>query len=108
MACGIILLIAANWEEIPRGLKIMTGIALMLGAHAGGYWLREVKGSYPRSGEALHFAGAGLFLANIALTLGRTLEWNHEAGRVVGDDPANALLRRPYRAPWVHPEAGQI
>ncbi len=44
-------------------------------------------------------------LANIALKLGRTLEWNHEAGRVVGDDPANALLRRPYRAPWVHPEA---
>ena len=24
--------------------------------------------------------------------------------RVVGDDEANALLRRPYRQPWVHPE----
>jgi predicted dehydrogenase len=43
-------------------------------------------------------------LANIAMKLGRTLEWDHEQGLVVGDDEANALLRRPYRAPWVHPE----
>ena len=44
-------------------------------------------------------------LANLALRLGRTLEWDHEQGRVRGDEEANALLRRPYRAPWVHPEA---
>ena len=44
-------------------------------------------------------------LANLALKLGRTLEWDHEQGRVRGDEEANALLRRPYRAPWVHPEA---
>jgi predicted dehydrogenase len=44
-------------------------------------------------------------LANLALKLGRTLEWDRENGRIVGDDEANALLRRPYRAPWVHPEA---
>jgi predicted dehydrogenase len=43
-------------------------------------------------------------LANIAMKLGRTLEWDHEKGKVVGDEQANALLRRPYRAPWVHPE----
>jgi predicted dehydrogenase len=44
-------------------------------------------------------------LANLALKLGRTLEWDAESGRVKGDEEANALLRRPYRAPWVHPEA---
>jgi hypothetical protein len=37
------------------------------------------------------------------MKLGRTLAWDPVAGRVVNDDEANRLLRRPYRAPWVHP-----
>jgi uncharacterized membrane protein len=64
--CGVALLIAANWQEIPRGVKIAAGILLMLGAHAGGWHLRENK-DYPKTGEALHLIGSGLFLANIAL-----------------------------------------
>ena len=42
-------------------------------------------------------------LANLALQLGRTLTWDAQAGKVVGDDEANRLLARPYRRPWVHP-----
>jgi len=76
---GIILLISAHWNEIPRGVKIACGLALMLGAHASGWWLstlrsspatedgREVQGKYRKTGEALHLVGSGLFLANIAL-----------------------------------------
>jgi uncharacterized membrane protein len=67
VACGIILLIAANWAEIPRGVRIAAGLLLMLGAHGGGWYLREVNGQYRKSGEALHLAGSGLFLGNIAL-----------------------------------------
>jgi uncharacterized membrane protein len=67
VACGLILLVAANWNEIPRGVKIAAGLLLMLGAHGGGWYLREVNGRYPKSGEALHLAGSGLFLGNIAL-----------------------------------------
>ena len=47
-------------------------------------------------------------LANLSMKLGRTLEWNHAQGRVVGDDEANRLLRRPYRSPWVHPDPGTV
>jgi uncharacterized membrane protein len=67
VACGIILLIAANWDEIPRGVKIATGLLLMLVAHSGGWYMREVSGKYRKSGEALHLVGSGLFLGNIAL-----------------------------------------
>jgi uncharacterized membrane protein len=67
ITAGIILLISANWNAIPRGLKIAMGVALMLGAHGAGWWLREVHGKYRKTGEALHLVGAGLFLANIAL-----------------------------------------
>ena len=67
VACGIILLIAANWDEIPRGVKIAAGLMLMLAAHGGGWYLREVNGQYRKSGEALHLVGSGLFLGNIAL-----------------------------------------
>ena len=67
VACGVILLIASNWEAIPREIKIITGLALMLGAHAGGFYLREATSKYPKTGEALYLAGAGLFLGNIAL-----------------------------------------
>ncbi|MCI0747800.1 MAG: Gfo/Idh/MocA family oxidoreductase [Verrucomicrobia subdivision 3 bacterium] len=47
-------------------------------------------------------------LANISMQVGRSLTWDNEKGRVVGDDEANKLLRRPYRAPWVHPEPDKV
>ena len=47
-------------------------------------------------------------LANLSMKLGRTLEWDHAGGRVVGDEEANRLLRRPYRSPWVHPDPGSV
>ena len=67
IAAGITLLIAAHWNDIPRGVKIATGLLLLAGFHAGGWWLREVQGKYRKTGEALHWIGSCLFLANIAL-----------------------------------------
>ena len=67
VAAGIALLISAHWDEIPRGVKIAAGLALMLGAHGAGWWLRDARKDYPKTGEALHFAGSLLFLGNIAL-----------------------------------------
>ena len=53
--------------------------------------------------EQGHISTASCILANLAMQLGRKLEWDASAGRVVGDDEANKLLARPYREPWVHP-----
>jgi predicted dehydrogenase len=52
-----------------------------------------------------HISTASCILANLAMSLGRTLEWDAEHEQVVGDEEANRLLRREYREPWVHPEA---
>jgi len=54
--------------------------------------------------EEGHISTAACILANISMKVGRTLEWDSVKGKVVGDEEANRLLRRPYRAPWVHPE----
>jgi predicted dehydrogenase len=53
-------------------------------------------------------SSASCIMANVAMELGRTLAWDAEKGRVINDDEANKLLRRPYRAPWVHPEVEKI
>jgi predicted dehydrogenase len=53
--------------------------------------------------EEGHISTASCILANLALQLNRTLTWDAAKQRVVGDDEANRLLRRPYRGPWVHP-----
>ena len=58
--------------------------------------------------EQGYISSASCILANLALRLGRTLTWDAAKQRVVGDDEANALLRRPYRAPWVHPEPDKV
>jgi predicted dehydrogenase len=54
--------------------------------------------------EQGHISSTACMLANISMRLGRTLKWNAAAGQVTGDDEANLALRRPYRAPWVHPD----
>jgi predicted dehydrogenase len=55
--------------------------------------------------EEGHISTASCILANLSQRLGRTLVWDAEHQRVVGDEEANRLLKRPYRQPWTHPGA---
>jgi predicted dehydrogenase len=54
--------------------------------------------------EEGYISSASCIMANMSMKLGRSLRWDSQAGQVAGDAEANALLRRPYRAPWAHPE----
>jgi predicted dehydrogenase len=54
--------------------------------------------------EQGYMSAAACILANHSMRLGRALQWDHANGVVVGDAEANGLLRRPYRAPWTHPD----
>ncbi|MCA9195352.1 MAG: Gfo/Idh/MocA family oxidoreductase [Planctomycetales bacterium] len=58
--------------------------------------------------EQGHISSVSCILANLAMKLGRTLEWDPAIHRVVGDDEANAMLARPYREPWVHPTPEKV
>jgi predicted dehydrogenase len=43
-------------------------------------------------------------LGVLSMKLGRSVRWNGETDTVVGDEEANGLLARTYRAPWVYPK----
>ena len=58
--------------------------------------------------EQGYISTTSCILANLSMKLGRSLTWDPAQGKVHSDEEANRLLRRPYRAPWVHPEAASV
>jgi predicted dehydrogenase len=64
----------------------------------------ESRGKPVADIEQGYMSAAACILANLSMQLGRTVQWDHVNGVVVGDPAANGLLRRPYRSPWGHPE----
>jgi len=44
-------------------------------------------------------------LSNLSLKVGRSVEWDGEKDRIIGDEEANKLLTRDYRGEWEYPEA---
>ncbi len=58
--------------------------------------------------EEGHISTASCILANNSMKLGRTLQWDSQQQQVTGDEEANRLLTRPYRAPWTHPSESNV
>jgi predicted dehydrogenase len=50
--------------------------------------------------EGGHRVATACHLANLSLRLGRKLRWDTARETVIGDREAEAMLERPYRAPW--------
>jgi predicted dehydrogenase len=55
--------------------------------------------------EQGYISSASCILANLSMQLGRSLAWDGAAGKIAGDEAANARLARDYRSPWQHPQA---
>jgi predicted dehydrogenase len=53
--------------------------------------------------EIGHRATTMSLLGMLSLKLGRSIRWDGDREECPGDDAANALLQREYRAPWVYP-----
>ena len=69
-------------------------------------FLKSIKdGSRPIADiEQGHISTASCILANMSMKLGRPLVYDPKERKIINDVEANALLQRPYRAPWVHPD----
>lgn len=50
--------------------------------------------------ESSHRVVTACHLANLSLRLGRKLRWDARKETIIGDPEAEAMLERPYRAPW--------
>ncbi len=42
-------------------------------------------------------------LGMLSMKLGRSIQWDGDKEQVIGDEQANALLKRPYRGSWKYP-----
>jgi uncharacterized membrane protein len=96
---GVMLLIAANWQHIGDGVKIVGFLLLLGGAHGAGLWIESTGRPYRRFAEALHLLGAGLFVGGLAL-VGQIYQLPANPSRamlvwLVAIAPLAVLLRSP-------------
>lgn len=67
------------------------------------------KGTKPVADiEEGHISTASCILANLSMQTGRPIVYDPKKREIVGDPEANALLKRPYRKPWVHPDPNNV
>jgi predicted dehydrogenase len=53
--------------------------------------------------DRAHRATTAALLGMVSMKVGHSIAWDATKEEVPGDAAANALLQRPYRAPWQHP-----
>jgi len=53
----------------------------------------------------IHLSTNMALLGMLSMKHGRSIEWDGEKERIIGDDTANRLLRREYRKGYQHPKA---
>jgi len=104
--------VAYEFEQYPEDRTekdLERHVAPAIRAHMRDFLNAIDKRSRPVADiEQAHISTASCILANLSMKLGRTLTWDPKNHRVVGDEEANRLLARTYRAPWVHPVPATI
>lgn len=74
-------------------------------------WLQAIDTNTLPIADVLqgHISTASCILANMSMELGsRPLRYDPKTITVIGDEEATALLRRPYRTGYVHPEPDKV
>jgi len=103
-------LVIKNYDtyEIFMGQKREPGPSRKAGGDHFANWIKAIRSrkTSDQNGpvETGHLASALAHLGNISYRLGRVLEFDPQSEKFVGDEQANAMLTRQYRAPYVVPE----
>ena len=98
-----------KWTVVPRGggeRRVFEAKTDVLPAHVGEF-LEAVRTRKPPSCSVEDAARstAAVQLAMIAYKTGARVAWDDARGDVASPPAAAALLKRDYRAPYVHPGA---
>jgi uncharacterized membrane protein len=84
IAGGVIAFVAANWEVIPKYVRLGFLTGAMAAADWSGFYLWRVKGNSPQLGRALILLGSLVFGAVIALAVQIFhLPPNYQAGIII-------------------------
>ncbi|HEY3267520.1 MAG TPA: DUF2157 domain-containing protein [Armatimonadota bacterium] len=103
---GVLLMVGANWEALPRVARIALILAASGGSYAGGWFLWRERGDHPAVGQALILLGsilwgAGIFLIGQMYQGGGAGDPNGERMALlywfIGTLPLGILLKSPVQ-----------
>ncbi|MCX8038156.1 MAG: Gfo/Idh/MocA family oxidoreductase [Candidatus Sumerlaeia bacterium] len=106
---GTLIVDQRGWEVVPDGekkLKAESGksVAGDRDNHVRNFLDCMRSRKRPVSDiEIIHRATAVGHLANISYRIKRSVQWDAQKERIVGDAEASRMLAKPYRAPWKLP-----
>ena len=93
----------------PTEPKIELNAAPATRLHMLDFLAAIEKGTKPVADiEEGHISTASCILANLSMKVGRPLVYDPKKRQIMDDPEANALLQRPYRQPWVHPDPAKV
>jgi predicted dehydrogenase len=105
---GYLVVKGYDTYEIFLGQKREKGPSRKAGGNHFANWVKAIKSRNPadQNGpvETAHLSSGLAHLGNIAYRLGRQLTFDPKSEKFVGDEQANAMISRKYRAPYVVPE----
>ncbi|MEO1210456.1 MAG: DUF2157 domain-containing protein [Cyanobacteria bacterium J06638_20] len=84
LGLGIITFVAANWQAIPRNLKLVLLLSVFLGVNISGYWFWQEPLQADNRQRWQHRLGTGLLLLG-ALTIGANLALGSQLFHIGGD-----------------------
>ncbi len=116
---GLLVVDRGGWEVVsetdrfkqPERVQRMEAVARQPGS--GDFHLEHIKNfvacvksrQTPTADvEIGHKSVTAPHLGNIAVRLGRRVQWDPKMEQIIGDPQAQALVGRPYRAPWTLPK----